>query len=342
MLRKTKVAVGIGLCSLGLLYFQDSLADFTETVGWKAALRPLYRKAVYSTLTMAGRNPMCATAESKANIYAVAEAASKSGLRHVKDDGGMSLYETPHGDFWLPRNVPLDGVHIMMAEGVSDIYGFEKANLHDAIVLDCGANLGAFTRTALNKGARKVVAIEPAPDLVACLRRTFEKEIGEGRVIVFPGGVWNKEDKLALHLSDSPWTNSLVPWAGSEGGSKRQVQVPLVPMDKLVADLKLDRVDFIKMDIEGAEVQALEGGVTTIETFRPVMAIATEHTSDILRNTQQVLDLVAKMKPRYSPNCEYCLWGSRIPSIIYPEVIYFRPSNDAISAGGLTGSSASR
>jgi hypothetical protein len=56
---------------------------------------------------------------------------------------------------------------------------------------------------ALKHGASKVVAIEPAPINVECLRRNFAAEIAAGRVIVAPVGVWDKDDELPLYEFDN-------------------------------------------------------------------------------------------------------------------------------------------
>jgi hypothetical protein len=44
-----------------------------------------------------------------------------------------------------------------------------------------------------------VVAIEPSPANLECLRRNMSREIASGRVIVYPKGVWDREDVLALN-----------------------------------------------------------------------------------------------------------------------------------------------
>ena len=64
------------------------------------------------------------------------------------------------------------------------------------VVLDCGANVGVYTRHALEAGARLVVAIDPAPENIECLRRNFSEEIKAGRVVVYPKGVWDKDEVL--------------------------------------------------------------------------------------------------------------------------------------------------
>jgi FkbM family methyltransferase len=145
-------------------------------------------------------------------------------------------------------------------------------------VLDCGANIGVFTRKALTAGARLVVAIEPTPLTLVALRRNFEREIAEGSVIVVPKGVWNRVDMLDLATGGEGNSvgNSLV----LGRNLKNKIKVPLTTIDLLAAELHLDRVDFIKMDIEGAEKQALTGATGVIRQFRPRMAIASEHLDD--------------------------------------------------------------
>ena len=53
--------------------------------------------------------------------------------------------------------------------------------------------------------------------------------------------------------------------------------LPVTTIDSLVEELRLGRVDFIKMDIEGAEQRALVGARTTLTTWRPRLAIAVEN-----------------------------------------------------------------
>lgn len=55
-----------------------------------------------------------------------------------------------------------------------------------------------------------------------------------------------------------------------------QVMVPVEPLDDFCAREAIDRVDFIKIDVEGAELQVLEGGQKVIETRRPTMLIEIE------------------------------------------------------------------
>jgi hypothetical protein len=90
----------------------------------------------------------------------------------------------------------------------------------------------------------------------------------------------------------------------------------LTTIDKLVGELKLPAVDFIKMDIEGAEMEALEGAVETVRHFHPRMTISLEHRpSDVDR----IPELVHRLWPEYVAVCGAC---TNVSGIIQPEELF--------------------
>jgi FkbM family methyltransferase len=148
-----------------------------------------------------------------------------------------------------------------------------------------------FTRKALNAGASKVVAIEPAPENLACLRRNFAAEIARGSVVVVPKGVWDSETELTMHVdTDHSAADSFVrPLAGA---TVQVMRLPVTTIDNLVRELGLRSVDFIKMDIEGSERRAIVGAKRTISAFRPRMAICVYHLPDDPLVIPQAVDAV--------------------------------------------------
>jgi FkbM family methyltransferase len=220
------------------------------------------------------------------------ELASRISFRNTED--GLDLWNTPEGSLWTVHGEKM--LPFLLSEQQEDIY--EPAG-HEVrrgdVVLDCGANIGVFTRKALSRGAALVVAIEPAPQTLRALRRNFESEIQAGRVIVYPKGVWNQDAEMDLTLNpDNQGSNSVVP--GERKRDKPTVRVPLTTIDRIVAELRLPRVDFIKMDIEGAEKPALEGARDTLRRFRPRMSLSSEHLSD---DGTAIPALVKSIEPRY-------------------------------------------
>lgn len=195
----------------------------------------------------------------------------------VKRDAELTLVATPLGNWWTSAE-SLTGLYLEIAEQVHDIYGVGDWGVRKGdIVLDCGANIGIFVRKALDRGARRVIAIEPVPLTAEALQRNFASEIASGRVIVYRKGVWDQEAVLPMHMNaDHTRDSFLRPMEGDAG----IVNLPLTTIDKIVAELGLERVDFIKMDIEGAERKALLGATGTIRRFHPRMSLCLYHRKE--------------------------------------------------------------
>ena len=138
------------------------------------------------------------------------------------------------------------------------------------VVIDVGGHLGTFTRFALDRGARQVIVFEPEPRNVACFELAFEEEIRAGKVVLIDAAAWRSVG--VLHFRGQGSTGQV-----NEGG---EIEVRAVTIDEVVEDLALDRVDFIKMDIEGAELDALVGAQRTLRRFGPQMALSIYHNAE--------------------------------------------------------------
>ncbi|MBZ5581727.1 MAG: FkbM family methyltransferase [Acidobacteriia bacterium] len=189
---------------------------------------------------------------------------------------GLEQWRTSMGTYWIPQGSST-ALFYDLSEQHRKIYGAgERGARSGDVVLDCGANVGVYTREALDRGAKLVVAIEPAPENVEVLRRNFAPEMAAGRVIVYPKGVWDKDDVLKLQVDPrNSARDSFV--ADLSGPGVHSIDIPLTTIDKLVAELNLPRVDFIKMDIEGAERKAVAGASHTIAQYHPRMALCLYH-----------------------------------------------------------------
>ena len=286
-----------------------------------AALIWLYPPARLFALAVVGRSPACPLAnaiKSDENLrlqIRYNDEIIKASKLVESDPAGYQLWDTPAGRFWIPGGsrwvLPFN-----LAEQKRRIYGDDQQSARAGdIVLDCGANVGVTVRVWLAAGARQVVAIEPAPENIECLRRNFKDEIAAGRVIVYPKGVWDKDEIMPMQIdpNNSAADSFLI---HREGGTEVR-GIPLTTIDKLVAELKLARVDFIKMDIEGAEPQAILGARGTIAKFHPRMALCTYHAPD---HPQKVPKLVRAAWPGYTTECGPCAEANHA---VRPDVLYF-------------------
>lgn len=141
---------------------------------------------------------------------------------------------------------------------------------------DVGAHLGDRVRTWRALGAR-VVAVEPQPDCLAVLRALYGRDEG---VTVVPAGLGPRPGRAVLHLSEAtPTLSTLSPqWIAdvtardarfAEVRWEGRLEVEVKTLDGLVARYGVP--DFIKVDVEGHEVEVLRG------LSRPVAALSFEY-----------------------------------------------------------------
>ncbi len=228
---------------------------------------------------------------------------------------GLELWDTLIGRFWIPKPGIYVINHLQWEQAVQKVYDHPQAHvLQGDVVIDCGAHIGGFTRTALREGARLVVAVEPEQANVLAFRKNFEPELKAGKIRIVEKGVWDKSGRLALHVSKTGDSHSVVvPQNG-----QRDESIEVTTIDQLAASLKLPRVDFIKMDIEGAERNALRGARDVIRRFKPRLAISSYHLKG---DPGAISTLVWEFRPDYLVDSKDYVEGPEGSTV--PKVLFF-------------------
>ncbi len=247
---------------------------------------------------------------------AVAATMSQLGERSV-NGRSLELFQTQLGKFWIaaPGYPLLSFLTWEMAIQRTYEHGPVRIEPGD-IVVDCGAHVGVFTKYALSRGASRVIAIEPEPTNIACLKENLAEEIASGRVTLLQRGVWDVNDELRFEVSTNSAGHHVAGGDASEG-DLGIIRIPVSPLDELVSELSLDRVDFIKMDIEGSEARALRGAEATLREFRPRLAICSYHGE---HDSRDLPDIVRTMEESYQVS------GREVETQFYrvrPKVLYF-------------------
>ena len=98
-----------------------------------------------------------------------------------------------------------------------------------------------------------------------------------------------------------------------------KIIVPTAVLDDLVEDGKILPPDYIKMDIEGAETNALTGGRATLSKFHPRLSLASYH---IPTDAQRIPEIVKQAWPDYRMECGPC--AETPQGRVRPDVLYFR------------------
>ena len=137
------------------------------------------------------------------------------------------------------------------------------------VMFDLGANFGYYairTATALHSDCR-VYAFEPNPPTMRRFRQNLD--------LNSTGGVYPREEGV----SDVTGSATVLEERGNSGAAYLDPAVatpggiPLTTLDLFCEQHRIDRLDVIKMDIEGGELRALRGGAGALRRFMPVILI---------------------------------------------------------------------
>ena len=159
---------------------------------------------------------------------------------------------------------------------------YERFVKPKGIVVDCGAHIGLFTLRCLKSlHTTFVIAIEPNP-LNARLLRANLLMNGADRFLIIEAAAGSSNDEVKLYLNDLSSRSSIVK------KTARYIRVKQVKLDDVIPTLA-QHVDFIKIDVEGAELEVLRGASELIKRDKPVMVIETQmenlcEIADFLRN----------------------------------------------------------
>lgn len=145
----------------------------------------------------------------------------------------------------------------------SDMLEYIKAHYRGGTFIDCGACIGNHSLFFARFCAQQVIAIEPVARNLEHMRRNIELSDLAKRIDVVPAAV-----------SFEPGMGSML-LAGNNHGNYHLAngnEVEVTTIDAIAALAKHD-IKLIKLDIEGGELNALQGAVKTLKRFRPGLFI---------------------------------------------------------------------
>ncbi len=149
--------------------------------------------------------------------------------------------------------------------------------LQAAGIIDGGACRGEIFATFDGEVAGKTfVCFEPEQANYDYIRDNFSIAAIGATVYVEANGLWTTE--TLLHFMDNTESGANYNCAIDSNGN---TTIKTITIDDYLKKNPLE-INFIKLDIEGAELEALEGGAHTIKMFKPALAICTYHYIDDL------------------------------------------------------------
>lgn len=163
-----------------------------------------------------------------------------------------------------------------VAQADPDLFATARALVRPGdTVWDIGANTGLFTVAAagLAGAGGAVVAFEPDVVLVALLRRTAGLQApGTASITIAPCGIAGRTGLHSFSIARrSRASNSLSQYGNSQAGGVRETQtIACFALDDMMGYAPVPAV--VKIDVEGAEIELLEGGSRFLRSVRPAIA----------------------------------------------------------------------
>jgi FkbM family methyltransferase len=187
-------------------------------------------------------------------------------------------------DFFGMRYQGHLGAHIDRQVFFFDAYEKEELDfVHDwwgcrtgGIAVDIGANIGHHT-LALSRIFRLVHAFEPSPEVLTELRRKLAANKLDN-VVVHPFGLWDSDQQLVFILAPV-WNTGMGSFKEKIEGISETATLPVRRGDDVLKELHVERIDFMKIDVQGAEDEVIAGLSQTIARSRPLVWMEISETT---------------------------------------------------------------
>jgi FkbM family methyltransferase len=130
-----------------------------------------------------------------------------------------------------------------------------------------------------------VFSFEFIPSNIALMRKNIDMNPElKDRIDIIQNALWSESGMTLYCLDKGPGSNVKL-----EKTENHNLEVKTLSIDDFVKKHNLPKIDFIKMDIEGAELAALKGAEKTVRKHRPKLAISIYHNKNDFRDIPQYI-----------------------------------------------------
>jgi len=248
--------------------------DIVNVLCGVAAMPPLSSAAERLLLLAGHRFPTSRTVQSFARHFgARLMRREREGFeRIVTFDSGGRMHCGPDERVGLPclMHYFLGTITGQMEDERPIVRLFDRLIRPGDVFFDVGANLGFYSlyMGPLCGTSGAVHAFEANPVLIPHLRRSIKLNEASSKIILNDVAV-GRQSNTHLPLYDPDRIGNSSFHAHGWLDQKKWIKVPVVALDDYVRDQKIARIDAMKIDIEGAELEALQGMEKTFESAAP-------------------------------------------------------------------------
>lgn len=145
----------------------------------------------------------------------------------------------------------------------------------NSVCLDIGGNIGYYAlleKKIIGKNGR-IIVIEPSPENFKILKKNLKLE-DNSTDLALNIAAGDKDGSIKFLLYKNAGNSSMIVPEGMESKYPGQtIDVPIKKIDTIVDELKLEKLDFVRMDSEGYEYNILQGMKETLKKFRPIIQL---------------------------------------------------------------------
>lgn len=230
---------------------------------------------------------------------------SKDNLNYLADEKSKKIYQKI---MEKRKNAVIDYSDIMDTNEYFRQEFFQPCN--GAVYVDAGAFNGDTIEKFIkfNSDFEKIYAFEADKKNYEQLKKSFIYQGFKKKIKIYNYGVYNESATVEFN-GEIGISSNIVNEQINNYFEKKVTHIRCVKIDDIIKE----KVTFIKMDIEGSEIKALEGAKNTISKYKPNLAICIYHKTDDL---WKIPDLIHKMVP------EYQLYIRHHSCIFYDTVLY--------------------
>lgn len=189
-----------------------------------------------------------------------------------KEDSGLVEFILTNNDYETETRMAIEGI---LKPG--DVF------------VDLGANIGFFTLLAARLVGHegKVFAFEPTPRTKEFLVKNVKENDFSDRVVIENFAISDRRDKVMFNITALSECNSI---STGEVGQYDIIEVDTISIDEYFLEKNLKRINCIKMDIEGQELQAIRGMEKINSRYQGIKIIFEYHKENIKKHNLQSIE----------------------------------------------------
>ena len=127
----------------------------------------------------------------------------------------------------------------------------------DSVVFDVGGGIGTYALTAARRGVRAVHVFEPTGEGYAAIVRNLQaNDLARDNVVVNRLAVSDRRGTLVMKRRESLFVGSVMPESGERAHGE---VIATVTLDEYCQERGIERIDVLKVDVEGHEAQVIDG-----------------------------------------------------------------------------------